>query len=245
MSIQIIPAIDLIGGQCVRLHKGRFEELTTYEIPVQEMLGHVLGAGFRKVHIVDLDGARAGEPLQLELIAGLARKYDIHIQTGGGYRSLEQVKRALNAGISKIIIGSAAVRNPLFLKKCLDAFGGERIILAADVTGGQVRVAAWEEESGKTIHGLLDEFIPNGLNTVLITDIERDGTLSGPAVELYAGLKKEYPEIEIIASGGIGTVSHIQSLADAGIQAVVLGKALYENKVSLIDLSSLHKVYAG
>jgi phosphoribosylformimino-5-aminoimidazole carboxamide ribotide isomerase len=245
MSIQIIPAIDLIGGQCVRLHKGRFEELTTYEIPVQEMLGHVLGAGFRKVHIVDLDGARAGEPLQLELIAGLARKFDIHIQTGGGYRSSEQVKRALNAGIGKIIIGSAAVRNPLFLKKCLEEFGGERIILAADVTGGQVRVAAWEEESGQTIQSLLDEFIPNGLKTVLITDIERDGTLAGPDVELYAGLKKEYPEIEIIASGGIGSVSHIQSLSKAGIHAVVLGKALYENKVSLTDLSSLQKVYAG
>lgn len=245
MSIQIIPAIDLIGGRCVRLHKGRFEELTTYEIPVQEMLGLIADSGFRGVHIVDLDGARAGEPLQLELIAGLARKFDILIQTGGGYRTIEQVNRALKAGISKIIIGSAAVRNPLFLKKCLDAFGGERIILAADVTGGQVRVAAWEEESGQTIRGLLDEFIPNGLNTVLITDIERDGTLSGPAVGLYAGLKKDYPNIEIIASGGIGNVSHIQLLSEAGIQAVVLGKALYENKVSLADLSKLHKAYAG
>lgn len=245
MNIQIIPAIDLIGGRCVRLHKGRFEELTTYEIPVQEMIALLIEAGFDKVHIVDLDGARAGEPLQLELVAGLARQFNLKVQTGGGYRSVEQVKRAISLGIDKIIIGSAAVRNPLFFGQCLEEFGGGRMILAADVTAGQVRVSAWEEETGRTIRSLLEEFVPHGLSTVLITDIERDGTMAGPAVDLYTQLKSEYPDIELIASGGIGNIGHIQMLADAGIRAVVLGKALYENKISLQQLSALQKVYAG
>ncbi len=125
MNIQIIPAIDLIGGKCVRLHKGRFDELTTYDVPVREMLGFIVTAGFRRLHIVDLDGARAGEHLQLELIAGLAQQFDIEVQTGGGYRNIAQVQRALSLGISSLIIGSAAIRKPTLLRDCLAQYGNE------------------------------------------------------------------------------------------------------------------------
>ena len=245
MSIQIIPAIDLIGGRCVRLHKGRFDELTTYDIPVQEMLGMIVDAGFRRVHIVDLDGARAGEPLQLELIAGLSQQFNIQVQTGGGYRTLGQVRRAVDMGISAVIIGSAAVKNPSFFQACLEQQGSERIILAADVENRQVRVSAWEEESGFDIDQLLARFLPFGLKTVLITDIVRDGTMHGPATELYADLRKAYPELDIMASGGIGHAGHIDALSEAGISSVVIGKALYENRINLSQLRTLNQAYVG
>lgn len=245
MNIQIIPAIDLIGGKCVRLHKGRFDELTTYDVPVREMLGLIVTAGFRRVHIVDLDGARAGEPLQLELIAGLAQQFDIEVQTGGGYRNIAQVQRALSLGISSLIIGSAAIRKPTLLRDCLAQYGNERIILAADVDGKQVRVAAWEEESGQELETLLDNFVGFGLKTVIITDIQRDGTQKGPATALYADLQRHYPQLHIIASGGIGHISHIEALAAAGIRSVVLGKALFESILNLKQLSEMNKTYAG
>jgi phosphoribosylformimino-5-aminoimidazole carboxamide ribotide isomerase len=245
MSIQIIPAIDIIGGKCVRLHKGRFHELTTYDVPVKEMLGLIVDAGFQRVHIVDLDGAKAGEPLQLELIAGLSQQFDIQVQTGGGYRNLSHVKRALGMGIDSVIIGSAAVRNHTFFRNCLEQFESESIILAADVCDNQVRVSAWEEEGGISLVSLLDSFIPYGLMTVIITDIQRDGTLNGPALELYKDVHDKYPKLQIIASGGIGNKNHIALLADAGIRSVVIGKALYEGILSLGHLSEINKVYAG
>jgi len=245
MNIQIIPAIDIIGGKCVRLHKGRFDELTTYDVPVREMLGLMVEAGFRRVHIVDLDGARAGEPVQMELIAGLAQQYDIQVQTGGGYRNIVQVQQALSLGINSVIIGSAAIRTPTLLRDSLAQFGSERIILAADVDGKQVRVAAWEEESGLELETLLDNFIGFGLKKVIITDIQRDGTLKGPATALYADLQRQYPQLQIIASGGIGHASHIEDLTTAGIRSVVLGKAMYERILSLRQLSEINKAYAG
>ncbi|MBK9290923.1 MAG: 1-(5-phosphoribosyl)-5-[(5-phosphoribosylamino)methylideneamino] imidazole-4-carboxamide isomerase [Bacteroidetes bacterium] len=245
MNIKVIPAIDLIGGRCVRLHKGRFEELTTYDVPVHEMFSLIAGAGFKRVHVVDLDGARIGEPLQLELIAGLSKQFGLEVQSGGGYRNIHQVARALDLGISAVIIGSAAVRNPQFFTQCLERFGSDRIILAADVDGNQVKVSAWEEESGQTLEKLLETFVPQGLIYVLITDIQRDGTMKGPATVLYGDLQARYPGLEIIASGGVGQLTHLELLAEAGIRAVVLGKALYENKLTLEQLSGINKAYAG
>ena len=237
----IVPAIDIIGGRCVRLRQGSFEALTDYAADPVDIAKSYAAAGAKRLHIVDLDGARAGHVMQLDLAARMARESGLLTDFGGGVRTLAEVERALSAGMAQVNIGSAAIRDPRLMRDALKQFGGERIILAADARDGKVAAAGWKDQTDLTLEVLIERFIDNGLAWVLTTDIARDGMLTGPATELYRGLKARFPKLGLIASGGVGTITDIEALTALGIERAVVGKALLEGHIPLTELAN----YAG
>jgi phosphoribosylformimino-5-aminoimidazole carboxamide ribotide isomerase len=243
--IQIIPAIDLMGGKCVRLSQGRFEDKKVYDSDPVEMAKAYADAGCTRIHIVDLDGAKAGSPQQTDLIVRIAQQANVEIQSGGGMQSVSLVESALKSGISAVVIGTAAIRQPEMLRECLIKFGGDRIILAADVLNEIVMISGWAEDSNIEIRELIERFVPYGLNQVLVTDINRDGMLGGTATGLYVSLQQQWPHLEIIASGGVGSISDIICLDNAGIRSVIVGKAIYEGRILMNEIREINKKNAG
>jgi phosphoribosylformimino-5-aminoimidazole carboxamide ribotide isomerase len=236
MMIEIIPAIDLIGGQCVRLEQGRFERKKVYDANPLEVALRFAEAGCRHLHIVDLDGARFGAPLQLSLIEKIIAASGVTVQSGGGIQTEEAVESAFKSGIKKVIMGTVALRKPYLMERCLLKYGGEQIVLSADVLNDKVMVSGWQEGSEVGIKTLIDRFLPFGLLEIIATDINRDGMLNGPAVELYSKLKEQFPTLRIVASGGVSSIADIKTLNENGVEAVVVGKAIYEGRISLEEI---------
>lgn len=236
--IQIIPAIDIIGGQCVRLSQGDFARQETYVVSPEEMARGFADAGIRRIHMVDLDGAKAGRPCNLKTLSAVSKAFPLEIEWGGGMAKEDHVEMALESGACHVVVGSTAVREPLKFIKWLKAFGGDKIILGADVRDGLVAVHGWQESSSLHISDLLDRFVPHGLKEAIVTDISRDGMLQGPAEELYTSLREQYPEVVFTASGGISSMADIARLDSLGMERVIVGKALYKNLISLEELAS-------
>jgi len=234
---EIVPAIDLIGGRCVRLRQGSFDAQTDYAADPVEIAKSYAAAGARRLHIVDLDGARAGRVMQLDLAARMAGESGLIADFGGGVRTFTDVGRLLATGIAQVNIGSAAVRDPAMMRQCLKVFGGERIILAADARDGKVAASGWTDQTELTLEALIERFMGDGLAWVLTTDIARDGMLSGPATELYRGLKMRFPKLGLIASGGVARIEDIVALAAIGTERAVVGKALLEGHIALEELA--------
>jgi phosphoribosylformimino-5-aminoimidazole carboxamide ribotide isomerase len=237
----LIPSIDLRGGHCVRLLKGEFHAETRYEIDPRELLERYAVAGVRWLHLVDLDGARDGTPGNRELIRQMAALQRILIQLGGGLRTRADVDSALQAGVSRAVIGSAAVESPQLLRDCLDAYGTERLCLAIDIRvdeGGvpRVRTRGWVQEHALSLWELLQSFDGSGLRHVLCTDIERDGALGGPSFDLYSQALRLFPGIAWQASGGIATADDLRRLDAMGLAAAISGKALLEGRISMEEL---------
>ena len=233
----IIPAIDIIGGRCVRLRQGSFEAQTDYAADPVELAQRYAAAGAKRLHVVDLDGARAGRILQLDLAARMAKESGLVTDFGGGVRTLPEVEAVLDAGIAQVNIGSAAIRDPGLMQAVLALFGGERIILAADARNGKVAAAGWQDQTDLTLEDLIGQFFNEGLSWVLTTDIARDGMLTGPAIELYRGLKTSFPGLGVIASGGVANIGDITALDSAGIERAVVGKALLDGHIALEELA--------
>ena len=234
---EIVPAIDLIGGRVVRLKQGSFDAQTDYADDPVAIAKRYAAAGARRLHVVDLDGARAGQPLQLELAAQMAHQSGLATDFGGGVRTFTDAALVLAAGIKQVNIGSAAIRDPAMMRQCLSVFGGERIILAADARDGKVAAAGWKDQTELTLESLIERFSGDGLAWVLTTDIARDGMLSGPATELYRGLKQKFPKLGLIASGGIARIEDIAALAATGTERAVVGKALLDGHIALEELA--------
>jgi phosphoribosylformimino-5-aminoimidazole carboxamide ribotide isomerase len=237
----VIPSIDLRGGQCVRLLKGEFSAETIYPIDPRELLQRYADAGVRWLHLVDLDGARDGAPGNRELIRQLAGQSRIRIQLGGGLRNCALVEEAFANGISRAVIGSAAVEQPELLRELLDAHGPERICLAVDVrvdAGGvpRVRTRGWVRELPLSLWELLESCADTPLRHVLCTDIERDGALAGPGYALYEQARQRLPGIAWQASGGIRDAGDLARLAQLGVAAAISGKALLEGRIQLEEL---------
>ncbi len=237
----IIPSIDLRGGQCVRLLKGEFAAETRYPIDPRELLEKYADAGVRWLHLVDLDGARDGTPGNRELIRQMAGQTRIRIQLGGGLRSRALVQEAFGNGVSRAVIGSAAVEQPELLRELLDAHGPERICLAVDVRvdeGGvpRVRTRGWVQEHQLSLWELLESCADTTLKHVLCTDIERDGALAGPGYALYEQAQQRFPHIAWQASGGIRCADDLARLAQMGLAAAISGKALLEGRIQLEEL---------
>jgi phosphoribosylformimino-5-aminoimidazole carboxamide ribotide isomerase len=232
----IIPAIDLKDGACVRLMQGRFDNATDYGDPFARLRAFDV-AGARWVHIVDLDGARSGKPAQHDLIAELVRTTDMNIQCGGGVRTREHLETLFDAGVARVAIGSATVRDPAAVKDWLREFGAERICAALDVRaqGGDwdVAVQGWAEGAGVSLAQALDEFPVGVLKHILVTDICRDGALAGPNLTLMRDIGAARPDLELQASGGVSTLDDLTSLRATGAQAAIVGRALYEQRFSL------------
>lgn len=234
--IQVIPAIDIIGGRCVRLSQGDYSRKTSYDDSPLAMATRFLDSGIRTVHIVDLDGAIEGYPVNLNLLKGISALEGIDIEWGGGMKSREDVESVLEAGASRAICGTMAVRNPEVFSGLLEEFGPERIVLGADVRGREVAVNGWTENTGVDLFDLIESFLPNLWN-VIVTEISRDGMLCGPDVELYDDILYEFPEISLSASGGISCMADIAAVEKTGVPKVIVGKALYEGKISLEEIA--------
>ncbi len=234
----VYPAMDLMNGRVVRLRQGRFDETTTYAMEPQSGLGAFAAAGAQWAHLVDLDGARAGAPVQHDLIAGLAAAVSLRLQVGGGIRSREHVQRLLEAGVERVVIGSVAVRQPQLVRGWLDEFGPERITLALDVrmvgAKPQVAVSGWTEDSGLTLWDIATQF-PDARH-LLLTDIGRDGELAGPNFSLLDEAVERLPHLQVQASGGVSSVADLRRLRTAG---AIVGKALWEGRLKLQEVSNL------
>lgn len=237
--IEIIPAIDLIAGKCVRLSQGDYGKQTEYGASPLEMARLYEGAGVRRIHIVDLDGAKAGHPCNLDVLREITSATSLDVEWGGGIKDDASLGEVLGAGAGHAIIGSLAVRQPAAMEKWLQMYGGEKIILGADLREGKVAVSGWLEDSSLTADDLLQRFIPYGLSQAIVTDISRDGMLSGPAEQLYVDLSARYPEVTFTVSGGISSEEDILRLEALGLQRVIVGKAIYENRISLGRLKEL------
>jgi len=235
---EIVPAIDLISGRVVRLKQGSFDAQTDYADDPVAIAKRYAAAGARRLHIVDLDGARAGRPMQLDLAQRMAKESGLIADFGGGVRTFEDVDAVLAAGMAQANIGSAAIRDPEMMRRALRQFGGERIILAADARDGKVAAAGWKDQTELTLEALIERFTGDGLAWVLTTDIARDGMLSGPATELYRGLKTTFPKLGLIASGGVARIEDITALAAIGTERAVVGKALLDGHIALKELAT-------
>lgn len=234
----IFPAIDLMDGGCVRLFKGDFSQRTNYKASPLDVAKGFAAAGAEWIHIVDLDGAKDGNAQQGKLIMQIAKESGLKVQTGGGLRDLAYVKRLLDGGVARVVIGSLAVSNPPLVKSWLKDLGGEKIVLALDVNiceDGQPRpsLKGWTEAAHVTLWDVLDDYADTGLKTILVTDIGRDGVLGGANVQLYKDIQAKYPSLDLITSGGVGTLDHVKDLKALNPYGVIIGKALYENKFTL------------
>lgn len=235
----VIPAIDLIDGCCVRLFQGRFDEATVYGDP-KDQIAAFAEAGAEWTHVVDLDGARAGARRQTQLVAALAASVPVRIQCGGGVRTREDVAALIDAGVARAVVGSAAVSRPDEVKAWISEFGAERICGAFDVRvdperGPVVAVNGWKDEARMGLEEALALYPPGTLRHVLVTDISRDGALSGPNVGLMRDIVRARPDLSVQASGGVSSLADLDRLGEAGAAAAIVGRALYEGRFSAED----------
>ena len=236
LSINIIPAIDLIDGKCVRLTKGDYSQKKQYDASPLDMALRYQDIGIRRLHLVDLDGAKSSSPRNLHVLEEIATRTSLDIEWGGGIKSDEALRDAFNAGAHHLIIGSVAVSRPELFARWLEQYGGDRLILGADVNDGRVAINGWMDQSEQTIESLIDHFRPHGLREVICTDIAKDGMLQGPSFDLYVRLQAAYPELDIIVSGGISAMDDIYRLNEMNLRHVIVGKAIYEGRISLEEI---------
>ena len=239
----IFPAMDLMDGRCVRLLKGDFNARTNYDADPVEVARGYAAAGAEWIHIVDLDGAKNGHAEQSELILKIANSANIKVQTGGGLRELGQIQKLLNGGVDRVVIGSLAVTNPQMVKHWIRELGPDAICIALDVNqgdDGEYRPATkgWTEASDKTLWDVIGDYLGSGLRTILVTDIGRDGMQKGGNVDLYNRIQTEFPTLDLITSGGVGTLDHVKQLKAIDPYGVIIGKALYEGVFTLDDAIS-------
>lgn len=236
----IIPAIDIIGGECVRLTQGDYAAKTTYYKNPVDAAKMYQDAGFDRLHLVDLDGAKAAEPRNLRVLEKIATFTALQVQYGGGIKSRDALRSVFDSGAGRAICGSIAVKEPDSFAQWLSEFGSEHIILGADTKEGFVAINGWQEAAAISVEQLIDNF--QGLTQVICTDISRDGMLAGPSFELYEKLQNRYPTIDITVSGGISSVSNLEQLIAQGARSVVVGKAIYESRVTLDQLTKLNGI---
>ena len=234
-SIELIPAIDIINGQCVRLTKGDYEQKTVYGSPL-EMARQFEQAGYRRLHVVDLDGAKSKHVVNLPVLHSITTETRLTVDFGGGIKTDDDLKAALDNGAQMVTVGSIAVTRPELFMAWLEKYGADRMILGADVRNGKISINGWKEDSAEDLLTFLRRYVNAGVCNVLCTEISKDGTLQGPAIELYQQVMKEYPKLHLIASGGVSSIEDIKALNAAGIPAVVFGKAIYEGKIDLKEL---------
>jgi len=232
MSIEIIPAIDIIDGKCVRLSQGDYRRKTIYNEDPLEVARLFEDQGIQRLHLVDLDGAKAQHIVNFKVLERIACNTKMIIDFGGGLKSDEDLKIAFEAGAAMITGGSIAVRSPETMLSWIEDFGPERIILGADVVSKKIAVAGWAEDSGLEVFDFIAKWMKDEIENVISTDISRDGMLQGPAISLYREILERNPGIYLIASGGVGSLQDILELEKIGVPAVIVGKAIYEGKIT-------------
>jgi phosphoribosylformimino-5-aminoimidazole carboxamide ribotide isomerase len=235
MKIELIPAIDIINGQCVRLTKGDYDQKTVYGKPL-DMALEFERIGFERLHVVDLDGAKSKHIVNDGVLKEITSQTRLTVDFGGGIKTDEDLEKAFASGAAMVTVGSIAVTEPERFMGWLEKYGAEKMILGADVRHGKISINGWKEDSTEDLLPFLKKYIDAGVKNVLCTEISKDGTLAGPAIDLYQRVMETYPELHLIASGGVSSIADIEALDAAGIPAVVFGKAIYEGKINLKEL---------
>jgi len=234
--IELIPAIDIIDGKCVRLTKGDYDQKTVYRDSPAEVAKEFEQLGFKRLHVVDLDGAKSKHIVNVDVLRRITTETSLTVDFGGGIKTDEDIEKAFEAGAAMVTVGSIAVTQPELFLGWLDKYGADRMILGADVRNGKISINGWKEDSVEDLLPFLKKYIDAGVRNVLCTEISKDGTLQGPAIDLYRQVMEAYPALHLIASGGVSSKEDIEALDAAGIPAVVFGKAIYEGKINLKDL---------
>jgi phosphoribosylformimino-5-aminoimidazole carboxamide ribotide isomerase len=243
MSIEIIPAIDIIDGKCVRLSQGDYSRKTIYNEDPLEVAKMFEAYGLQRLHLVDLDGAKAHHIVNHKVLENIALHTTLTIDFGGGLKSDRDLDIAFEAGADMITGGSVAVKTPAVMRKWIETYGSDRIILGADAADRKIAVSGWTEETGLDIFAFIRQWMEKGIDQVISTDISRDGMLTGPSLELYQEILQNNPGIYLIASGGVGSLQDILELEKIGIPAVIVGKAIYEGKVTLEELGRINTLH--
>ena len=238
--MRIIPAIDIIEGKCVRLSKGKYSTKKIYNENPLDMAKTFEDCGFKYLHLVDLDGAKARKIINYKVLENLSSKTNLKIDFGGGLKSNNDLKIAFESGADQITGGSIALTNPELFKTWIDNYGQDKIILGADVKNENIAINAWDKISENKVEPFINKYLKYGIKYVICTDIDRDGMLNGPSFELYEKIIKKNKVIKLIASGGVSKISDLPILSMLGCEGVIIGKAIYENKVSLKDLSNFN-----
>ena len=236
MKIEIIPALDIIDGKCVRLSQGDYNKKKVYGENPLDIAKQMEDAGITRLHVVDLDGALSSGIVNIKVLKQLATQTSLIIDFGGGIKTEDDIDAAFQCGVSMVTVGSMAVKNPDLFLKWLNRYGGDKIILGADVNQGKIAINGWQEQSSRELFPFLEDYGSKGVKKVICTDISKDGMLQGTNINLYREIQKTFPDLYLIASGGISSLQDIDCLVEHQIPGVIIGKALYEGKITLKDL---------
>lgn len=232
----IIPAIDIINGKCVRLTKGDYAQQKIYNDNPVEVAKQFENAGIKRLHIVDLDGAKAGKIINLDVLEKIAAATKLEIDFGGGVKNITDAANIFNAGAAMVTIGSLAVKHPELLEEWLMEFGAERFFIGADVLDEKIKISGWLEDSGINIFDFIGKMISLGSSNIFCTDIAKDGVMQGPSIDLYKKIIEQHPEINLVASGGVSNIEDVIALNAIGCKGVIIGKAIYEGLITLEQL---------
>ena len=235
---RIIPAIDIIQGKCVRLSKGDYATKKVYHDNPLDVAMSFEDAGIQYLHVVDLDGAKAKQPRNLRIIEGIKAKTNLAVDFGGGIKSKQSVKDAFNAGVDQITLGSLAVKEPTLVKSWIKELGTEKIIIGADTIDGAIATDGWLETYEQDIFEFINDYIAAGASYFLCTDIHKDGMLEGPSMDLYKEILEKCEGVKLIASGGVAGLSDVEDLVKLGVEGIIIGKAIYEGKIEIDELST-------
>jgi len=239
--MDIIPAIDLIEGKCVRLSQGDYDKKTVYNNDPLEVALAFEDNGMTRLHLVDLDGAKAQHIVNYKVLERITSKTSLTVDFGGGLKSDDDLRIAFECGAAMVTGGSIAVKSREKFESWLSQYGGERIILGADVKDNKIAVTGWTESTQLDLMPFLEDYTQKGVKKVICTDISRDGMLTGPSIELYKDIMSRFPDMYLVASGGVSSVKDLYELSEAGIPAVVFGKAFYEGRITFKELSEFIK----
>lgn len=238
--MQIIPAIDIIDGKCVRLTQGDYSQKTIYNEHPLEVALQFQDAGLQRLHLVDLDGAKAGSVKNWKVLEQLTSKTQMVIDFGGGIKKEEDLVIVFNSGAAYATIGSLAVKEESTFVQWLQQYGAEKFLLGADVKEEKIAVAGWLETTDIWIYDFIEKYIQHGIKQLFCTDVSKDGKLEGPSTELYKNIITKFPQLQFIASGGVSNIKDLELLRDAGCSGAIVGKAIYENRISLKELKNFN-----
>ncbi len=234
--IELVPALDIIDGRCVRLTKGDYEQVKVYNDNPVDIAKSFEELGVKRLHVVDLDGAKNRHVVNIDILGKITATTSLRVDYGGGIKSDDDIKAVFEHGADMATIGSVAITDQELFIKWLDIYGSDHIILGADVRDGKVSINGWKEDSNTDIFSFLNQYQGYGVKNILCTDISRDGTLEGPSFELYEEIRRRFPELYLIASGGVAEVADVMKLETMSVQSVILGKSIYEGRIDLEKL---------
>lgn len=238
--MQIIPAIDIIEGKCVRLTQGDYSQKKVYNERPLEVAKQFEDAGIKRLHLVDLDGAKAGRIINWKVLENIATKTELVIDFGGGIKTEKDIEIIFNSGGAMATIGSIAVKQPELFHQWLKKYGGENILLGADVKDEKITIHGWTEQTEINVFDFIEQHIGKGLKQAFCTDISKDGLLQGPAIDLYRKIIERFPGLKFIASGGITSIDDLMELKETGCKGAIIGKAIYEGKINIHDLKHFY-----